>query len=166
MAQVPNLGDREMGDLGDVLLPDDAKKIEMVAKVLMGPMGPQPTAAPDQLAGIPPASVRIDVQNGSGRQGVGAKMATYLRSKGFVVASVRQRAVVRVRYDRNPRTTSKIFGAGDKVKAAIALPNAPVTSDATAAAPTADVTVIIGRDFAYPAAMKSGTQAASAADTK
>lgn len=168
MAQVPFIADRDMGgDLGDVLIPDDEKKAEIVAKVLTGPMGPQPTPGPDQLAAIPPASVHVEVQNGSGRQGVGAKMATFLRSKGFVVSSIGNAASFG--YDTTEiHAHSKIFGVGDKVKAAIALPNVPVTSDATAtpSAQTADVTVIIGRDFAYPPAVKSGTQAASAADTK
>ncbi len=169
MAQVPNLGDRDMGgDLGDVLIPDDEKKAEMVAKLLTGPMGPQPTPAPDQIAAIAPSTVRIEVRNGSGRQGVGAKMAAMLRAKGFVVASVGN--ADSFGYDTTEiHAHSKIAGAGDKVKAAIALPNAPVMSDTAtpqASASGTDVTVIVGRDFAYPPAVKSGTQAASATDSK
>jgi polyisoprenyl-teichoic acid--peptidoglycan teichoic acid transferase len=163
MGQVPFVADRNYGgDIGNVLIPDDAKKHEVVAKLLLGPMGPQPTAAPDQLAAIDPAKVHIEVENGSGKQGVGAKMATLLRSKGFVVSAVGNAST----FDHDTteiHAHSKIFGAGDKVRTAIALPSATVTADdATPPEQVTDVTVIIGRDFAYP--LKSGTQAASATE--
>ncbi|HXP94070.1 MAG TPA: LCP family protein [Candidatus Binatia bacterium] len=166
MGQVPFVGNRDLGgDIGDVLIPDDPKKVELVAKLLTGPMGPQPTPGPNDIAAIDPASVHVDVQNGSGRQGVGAKLAAALRAKGFVVSSVGN--APSFGYDTTEiHAHSKIFGAGDKVKSALTLPNATVSADtATPVAQVTDVTVIIGRDYAYPATVvKSGTQAASATE--
>jgi hypothetical protein len=166
MGQVPFAGNRDLGgDIGDVLIPDDAKKGELVAKLLTGPMGPQPTPGPREIATIDPVTVHVEVQNGSGKQGVGKKFAAELRAKGFVVAKVGNAPS----FDHGTteiHTHSKIFGAGDKVKSALALPNATVSADqATDQAPATDVTVIVGRDYAYPATVvKSGTQAASATE--
>ena len=162
MAQIPFVADREMGgDIGDALIPDDTKKAEIVAKLLTGPMGPQPTPAPDQLAAIAPSSIHIDVENGSGRTGAGAKMAAFLRAKGYIIASVGNAPS----FDHQTteiRAHSSIFGAGEKVRKALALPSATVMSDAgDPAGHGSDVTVIVGRDYDYATAVKSGTQAAS-----
>jgi polyisoprenyl-teichoic acid--peptidoglycan teichoic acid transferase len=160
MGTVPFSGDRDMGgDIGDVLIADDAGKAKIVAQLLTGPMGPVPTPGPDQLAAIDPSSVHVDVQNGSGRQGVGAKLAAFLKSKGFVISSVGN--APSFGYDTTEiHEHSKIFGAGEKVRSAIALPTATVTSDASTDAPSSDVTVIIGRDYAVP----TGAQASATSD--
>lgn len=148
MAQVPFTGDRDLGgDTGDVLIPDDAKKAELVAKLLTGPMGTDPTPTPDQLRAIDPSTLHVVVENGSGRQGVGAKLAAVLRSKGFVISSVGN--APSFGYDTTEiHAHSSVFGAGDKVRDALALPKAQVLNDgATPSAQASDVTVIVGRDY-------------------
>lgn len=146
MAQLPYSGDREVGDLGDVLIPDDAAKADMVAKLLTGPMGEQPTPGPAAIAAISPATVKIDVQNGSGIAGVGAKMAALLRGAGYVVSNVGNAAS----FDHQTteiHAHSKVPGVGDKVRMSLAMPNVAVTSDDQAPPDSSDVTVIVGRDY-------------------
>lgn len=148
MAQVPFTGDRDIGgDAGDVLIPDDAKKAELVAKLLTGPMGADPRPTRDQLRAIDPSTVHVTVENGSGRQGVGAKLAAQLRAKGFVISGVGN--APSFAYETTEiHAHSTIFGAGDKVRDALALPKAQVMNDgATPSVQASDVTVIVGRDF-------------------
>lgn len=163
MAQIPYTGDREMGgDLGDVLIPDDAQKAAVVASLLTGPMGPAPTPAAADLAAIAPSSVKIDVENGSGRAGAGAKVAASLRALGYVVSAVGNAPTFG--YETTEiHAHSKVAGVGELVRQALALPSAQVTGEAVGALPAAtDVTVIVGRDYAAAPSAALPNQAAAA----
>jgi hypothetical protein len=99
------------------------------------------------------------VRNGSGIPGLGTKMADQLRHDGYVVNSVGN--ADSFDYDTTQiRATAKTPLAGERIRSDIRLDQALVTPvpDATPGAPavTADVTVVVGRDYATtPAASAS-----------
>jgi LCP family protein required for cell wall assembly len=149
MAQVPFTGDKIVNG-GDDLVADDAGKAALVQKLLLGPMGPPPVVPPADLAAIKPSSVRIEVQNGTGITGMGAKMAAQLRKEGFVVADVTD--ADNFNYQTTEiHTHSKQLGVGQKVQAALHASGATITPDPVqSGAATTDVTVIVGKDYAVP----------------
>jgi len=142
--QVPYLGDKEIA-AGDVLIPDDAGKLALVNKLLLGPMGPEPTSDPATVAKIDPKTVHVDVQNGSGVSGLGAKLAAVLRAKGFVVDSVGNAPTFGY-------TTTEIhvhgpqIEVGERIRQTLPLPSASITPDPQTS-PMADATVIVGQDY-------------------
>ena len=159
-AQVPYTGDKITSSAGDVLIPDEPGKVAMVKKLLLGPMGPEPTADPQAVAAVVPANVKIDVQNGSGVQGLGGKMATALRAKGFVVASVSNAATFGY-------TTTEIHvhtadpGVGEKIKLTLTLPDATVTPEPLPS-PSVDATIIVGSDYSAKTSAFPEKQASAA----
>jgi hypothetical protein len=109
------------------------------------------------LAAIAPATLRIDVENGSGISGAGRRVADELKKFGFTIGDV-------TNADRSNYTTSEIHEhstilfAGAKVRAALSpavekvlvVPDpSPTGSPQAQASPTtSDVTVIVGADLA------------------
>jgi LCP family protein required for cell wall assembly len=161
-AQVPAVTYVDAGGMaGDVSIPDQVAKAQMVQKMLLDP--PRPTREPDAAAlAVAPWSVRVDVENGSGVPGAAARVAAALRKQGFAIASVGDA----------PSTTftvtevhahSKIALAGERVLQALGegARSARVLQDTSAPAhePPSDVTVIVGQDLAgsFNAADASGT---------
>ncbi len=154
--QVPYTTDEELSCCGDVLIADDAAKAKLVADftgpyTAATPPGPPPSA--DALAAVKPATVRIDVRNGSGVAGLGAKLADQLRRDGYVINSVAN--ADSFDYDTTQiRATARTPLVGERVRSDIHLAQALVTpvpvptSSAAASTTVADVTVIVGRDFA------------------
>jgi LCP family protein required for cell wall assembly len=151
--QIPFKDDVYLSNAGDVLIPDDAKKAEIVADFL----GPYTAATPPpdvhvaHAATVPPANVHVVVQNGSGESGLGKRMADALRARGYVVDSISN--ADSFDYDTTViREHSKVPGVGEQVRSQIALKTATVTpapqASAKAAADSSDVTVIVGKDFA------------------
>jgi len=150
--QIPFKDDIYLSNAGDVLVPDDAKKAQIVADFL----GPYTAATPppDRIAvaraSVPPANVHVVVQNGSGESGMGKKMADALRARGYVIDSISN--ADSFDYDRTViREHSKVPGVGEQVRSQIALKTATVTPAPQASAQAAeggDVTVIVGKDFA------------------
>jgi LCP family protein required for cell wall assembly len=149
--QIPFKDDIYLSNAGDVLVPDDAKKAQIVAD-FVGPYvaATPPPAVAVSRPSVPPASVHVVVENGSGRSGLGKRMADTLRARGYVVDSISNADTFD--YDTTViREHSKVAGVGEQVRAQIALKTATVTPSphAPASAPGGgDVTVIVGRDFA------------------
>ncbi len=132
--------------------------------MLIDPPVPTPSPAAGDLAAIAPASVRVDVENGSAVSGMAKRVADLLRRHGFVIGTVGNA-------DGSVSTTelhehTRIEYAGLKVREALgkAASNFPVIADvqtsATAApsAQTSDVTVIVGSDLASILQQQASTQ--------
>jgi LCP family protein required for cell wall assembly len=155
--QVPYVTDKNLNCCGDVLIADDAARAKIVADFVGPYYAATPPPSTDALAAVKPADVRIDVRNGSGIAGLGAKMAAALRKDGYVINSIGNATTFD--YDTTLiRATSKTPLAGERVRSDIHLPLATITpipdatpgaSGAVAAGPAAlaDVTIIVGRDY-------------------
>ncbi len=148
--QVPYVDDKVLSCCGDVLVPDTDGMTKIVAD-FTGPYEAV-TPPPDQgaIAAVKPSDLRVDVRNGSGIPGLGAKLAAALRKEGYVVTSVGN--ADSFDYDITQiRATPRRPLAGERVRSDMHLEAATVTPVPlpTSSAPAlADVTVIIGRDFA------------------
>jgi hypothetical protein len=103
--------------------------------------------------------VRVDVRNGSGIAGMGAKLAAQLRKDGYVINSVGN--ADSFDYDTTQiRATSRTPLAGERVRSDIHLAQAtvtPVPLPSSTASTLADVTVIVGRDFANASTVSGAT---------
>ena len=86
--QVPFTGDIDLPNYGDSLVPDTAARAQLVATMLVP--APTPLASPDALAlaAIPPSTLRVDVENGSGVTGAARRVATLLQKAGFTIGEV------------------------------------------------------------------------------
>jgi LCP family protein required for cell wall assembly len=149
--QVPYTDDKVLSCCGDVLVPDTVK----LAKIVADFSGPYDAVAPTPdagaLAAVKPSEVRIEVRNGSGIAGLGAKLAAQLRKDGYVVTSIRN--ADSFDYDITQiRATPRTPLAGERVRSDMHLAAATVTPvplpTSSQSATLADVTVIVGRDFA------------------
>lgn len=159
--QIPFISDKDTECCGDVLLVDaDAK-----AKVMADFTGPYVAATPspsaEALAAVNPATVRVDVRNGSGVPGLGKRMADVLRRDGYVIAGVGN--ADSFGYDTTEiRASAKTPLAGERIRSDIHLAKAtvvPVPDPTAGAAATpgaatalADVTIVVGRDYVAVAA--------------
>jgi LCP family protein required for cell wall assembly len=146
--QVPYIGDKDLPLAGNVIIPDERAKAQLVAK-LFGPEASPATAPPEALAAIAPGSVHVTVENGSGERGLASKVAQALQARGFIIDAVRNA-------DSFDYSTTEIHArpdrpyVGDKVRSELGFPGAELKIDtATLTTTPSDVTVIIGRD--YPA---------------
>lgn len=164
--QLPYTSDKELSCCGDVLIPDQTAKAKLVAAFVGPYVAATPPPSADALAAVKPADVRIDVRNGSGVPGEGAKLAAQLRADGYVINSVGN--ADSFDYDTTQiRATSRTPLAGERVRSDIHLAAATVTpvpdptgSALATAAPgkgsaLADVTIVIGRDYVHAAAATS-----------
>ncbi|HZZ66442.1 MAG TPA: LCP family protein [Candidatus Baltobacteraceae bacterium] len=158
--QVPYVDDKVLADGGDVLIPDETKKAQLVDSMLLNP--PVPTASPNAqaVAAINPQTLRVDVENGSGIPGAARKVAAVLRKQGFTIGEVGNASGTAV---SEVHEHSKVPYAGLKVRQALGKPAATVTviSDTQTAAPagsgTSDVTVIVGTDLAAALTAQAST---------
>jgi LCP family protein required for cell wall assembly len=156
--QIPYVDDKETDCCGDVLLPDNVERAKIVAD-FTGPFSavvPPPSA--EVLAGVKPGDVRVDIRNGTGIPGLGKRMATLLRGDGYSIAHVGNADSSGYDTTRISATTRIPF-AGERVRsdvhlaqAAVTLVAAPTPSAAGTAPAAADVTIVIGRDYAVAAA--------------
>jgi LCP family protein required for cell wall assembly len=142
-AQVPYVDTRDTA-AGNVLIPDDVAKKKLVATLLLPPPAGLPRA--QQLANISPASVRVEVRNGTGMPGEARKVANALQTKGFVIAQVGNANGSYTASEIHDHTTLMLAGA--KVRSALpsAFRSVPILTDAAGQPPTSDVTIIVGRD--------------------
>jgi polyisoprenyl-teichoic acid--peptidoglycan teichoic acid transferase len=155
-AQVPYTGDVDLPNEGDSLVPDTAGRARLVAKMLVAQPSPLPSPDALALAAIPPATLRVDVENGCGITGAANRVAAVLRQAGFTIGDVGDA-------DRSDYTATEIHEhssvtfAGARVREALppalrdaaVVPDSPaVTSPAASATANSDVTVIVGSDFA------------------
>jgi len=146
MNQVPFTADKILTCCGDVLVADDDAKAKLVRQLFIDPVVPPiaPTAA--ALAAVSPASIKLDVKNGSGVPGAARRLADVLRRQGFSIGTVGNAdgsaySVTQV-HVRPGDTLS-----GNKVLASLPFKGAQLTPDVPGAAKAA-VTVIVGHDFA------------------
>jgi polyisoprenyl-teichoic acid--peptidoglycan teichoic acid transferase len=152
-AQVPYTADVNLPNYGDSLVPDTGARAHLVATMLVTPPTPQPSPDAVALAAIPPSTLRVDVENGSGVTGAAHRVATLLRQEGFTIGTVGDA-------DRSDYTTtvihehSSVMFAGAKVREALppALHQAAVVPESAvnaspAAGDESDVTVIVGTDY-------------------
>ncbi len=148
-AQLPYVSNITLPDGGDALVADDAAKKKLVQEMLIAPPTPQPSPDMMALASIPPGTIRIDVENGSGIAGAAHKVADALKAKGFVISDVGNATgtVAITEVHEHSKTTF----AGAKVREALParMQSAAILSDApTDVTSASDVTVIVGKDLA------------------
>ncbi len=153
--QVPYVDDVNLPGYGDSLVPDTAARAHLVATMLVEPPTPLPSADALALAAIPPSTLRVDVENGSGITGAARSVASALHKAGFTIGDVTDA-------DRSNYTSTEIHQhsnvtfAGARVRESLPAPlrEAAIVPDTASATPTAssttasDVTVIVGADFA------------------
>jgi LCP family protein required for cell wall assembly len=155
--QIPYAGDKELDCCGDVLIADDAAKAKIVADFIGPYVAATPSPSAADLAAVNPANVRVDVRNGSGVPGLGKRMADLLRRDGYVVNSVGN--ADSFDYDTTQiRALAKTPLAGERIRNDLHLTQATVTPvPEPSATAVADVTIVIGRDYAaLPAAPAAG----------
>jgi LCP family protein required for cell wall assembly len=85
-AQVPYVAEVDLPTYGDSILPDQQRKRVLVAAMLGEPAPPDPD--PQLLATIVPATVRVQLRNGTAVPGLAARVARQLGAAGFVVAGI------------------------------------------------------------------------------
>jgi hypothetical protein len=108
------------------------------------------------LAAIPPGTLRVDVENGSGMSGAARRVATVLRQAGFTIGDIGD--AQRSDYGTSEiHEHSNVTFAGAKVRSAlpqsfqqtVIVPDPlPGSSPPATASPASDVTVIVGSDLA------------------
>lgn len=163
-AQIDYIDTKELGNWGEVLIPNEAEKERYVQNMLIDP--PVPTPSPDAaaIAAINPFNVRVDVENGTAIPGVARRVAALLKQKGFAIANVGNAATEDVA-TTELREHSRITFAGIRVREALgkAVANAQVVPDTETPAPDAtatpsDVTVIVGQDLATSLTQQAAAQ--------
>ncbi len=87
-AQVPYVDEKIVADGGDVLIPDEVKKAQLVQTMLLDPPVPTPSPNAGAIAAVAPQNVRVDVENGSGVPGVARRVAQMLRKQGFAIGEI------------------------------------------------------------------------------
>jgi LCP family protein required for cell wall assembly len=150
--QVPFSADKDLACCGNVLIADDAAKNLLVKKMFLSqPQMPAVAVDAGAVAAIDPKTIHVDVENGTGVAGQGAKVASVLQKLGFVVTGVSNASSFGYDATEIHVHTATVPLAGQRVQTALALKTATVTPDpAPTAKPATDVTVIVGRDFLKP----------------
>ncbi|HEY5426640.1 MAG TPA: LCP family protein [Candidatus Tumulicola sp.] len=165
--QVPYTDDIDLPPYGDSLVPDVEARTRLVDAMLVAPLAPAPSPDAIALAAIAPATLRVDVENGSGVSGAGRRVAAELKRAGFTIGDVGNAP-------RSDYATTEIHEhstvpfAGARVRialpqaeqkaAVVADPSPTASSDPTASPTTSDVTVIVGTDLANAPARVVQTQ--------
>jgi polyisoprenyl-teichoic acid--peptidoglycan teichoic acid transferase len=157
--QVPYTNDVDLPNYGDSLVPDTGARAHLVATMLTAPPVTLPSPDTLALAAIPPSTLRVDVENGSGVAGAARRIAAVLRQAGFTIGDVGD--AQRTDYTATEiHQHSSVTFAGARVRESLpaSLRNAAVVPDSVAASPAAtstspsDVTVILGADVNKTAA--------------
>jgi LCP family protein required for cell wall assembly len=154
--QVPYTDDVNLPGYGDSLVPDTDARARLVAKMLIEQPTPIPSPDPIALAAIAPATLRVDVENGSGVTGAARHVATVLKQAGFTIGQVGDADRSDYGATEIHQHSSVVF-AGAKVRSALpqrlraaaVLPDAPSSSPSATPSTNSDVTVIVGGDFAH-----------------
>jgi hypothetical protein len=152
---VPYTGDRDLPDGSDALVVDTTGRDQLVQDMLVDPPAPEPSPDAGALAAVDARKLRVDVQNGSGVDGAGKRIADRLHQAGFIIASVGDAPSSDVETTEIHEHTSTTY-AGAKVRSALGSARPTIVADRQAVTPSAspvpspvsDVTVIVGRDLA------------------
>lgn len=137
-----------LADGGTAITVDPAEKTKKVHDMLIAPPTPQPSPDAMALLSIPPNTIKVDVENGSGMQGAAHVVAASLKAKGFVIGSVGN-AASDVETTEIHEHSQTAFAAA-RVRAGLpgTMHGLPILGDDPAAtAPTSDVTVVVGKDL-------------------
>lgn len=162
-ATVPYVDNVVLPDGGAAIVPDTQKRAQLVDSMLLDPPRPSPIPDASALAAINPLSVRVDVENGSGVQGMARRVATILRRQGFTVVEVGNASSADLETSE-VREHSHIAQAGLRVRTALgsAAAKIPVVDGEPSQAPApeasttqSDVTVIVGQDLAAALSAKT-----------
>lgn len=148
-AQVPYVGDKVLPDYGDVIIPDEQAKAKLVRSMLLDPPAPATSTGPSAAALLAPASIRVDVQNGTAVAGLAKRVAAVLRAKGFVVERVGNAPSADIATTQL-RVHSAVSFAAQKVRDALGAPadGAEIVSQSADPSSRSDVTIVLGRDLA------------------
>lgn len=148
--QVPYTGDVELAD-GDDLIPNDAEKAQMVQQMLVAPPTPMPSPSALALAAIPPSTLRVDVENGSGVRGAAHRVADALRQAGFQIGDVGDASRDDIETTQIVEHSTVLF-AGARVRQALPVTwqTVGIVSGGDTAHANSDVTIVVGRDLARP----------------
>jgi len=154
--QVPYTSNINLPGYGDSLVPDENARAHLVATMLVAPPSAVPSPDALALAAIPPSTLRVDIENGSGATGAAGRVAELLRKQGFTIGVIGDA-------DRSDYASTEIHEhsnvtfAGARVREALpqGLRDAEIVSEPGASAtpsasptPGSDVTIIVGTDFA------------------
>lgn len=161
-ATTPYTGDVELAD-GDDLIPDKTKIADLVQNLLIAPPTPEPSPNAMALAGIPPATIRVDVENASGVTGAAKAVADALRKDGFTIGDIGN-ASTSGQAKTVIQEHSNVTFAGAKVRSMLPLSvqnvpisGAPVPTAAPDGSAPSDVTILVGNDLATAVLAKSAT---------
>jgi LCP family protein required for cell wall assembly len=149
--QVPFSGDKDLRCCGNVIIADDVKKSALVHRLFLDSL--VPAASPDAraIAAQAPATIHVDVRNGSGVTGVAHRLAEDLKKQGFVVDRIGDAPTTnRVATEVHVSEASTL--AGRRVLLAIPMKTAVIVSDPSGpgVAARTSVTIVVGRDFSSP----------------
>jgi LCP family protein required for cell wall assembly len=141
-AQVPYIGSIDLPDYGDSIVPDEPKKHELVASMLLSP-------EERAVSALSPSLVHVTVLNGTDVPGLAGRFAEQLQSKGFVITKIGDA--------ERPADITQIYGMTPTSASALQVRNSigsSVTDASIAPFPVAagggqnDVMVVLGRDAA------------------
>ncbi len=156
--QVPYVAEVNLPDYGSSIVPDTNARAKLVHEMLLDPPVPSPPPDMRAIAAIAPASVRVDVQNGSGVSGAAKRVASALKRQGFVIGTIGNAPRSDIQASE-VHQHSNIEYAGFKVRIALGAfaASVPVIHDGTGPQ-ASDVTVIVGQDLAAKIAQGGGPQ--------
>ncbi len=158
MNQVPFTRDEDLACCGNVIIADADARAQIVKKVYLDPI--VPPADDTAVAAIPPASIKVEVENGSGIPGLATKMAAKLKKQGFLIAAVANAPDYGHETTEIQTHSATLPLAGQRVRNALRMPHAIVSPNPSPApnSSTSDVTVIVGRDFNDPEVQATAVQ--------
>lgn len=152
-----------LADGGAAITVDPAEKRAKVRDMLIAPPTPMPSPDAMALASIPPGTIRVDVQNGSGVQGGAHLVADVLRTRGFLIGDVGNAPVDVTGTEIHEHSTTTFAGAKVRIALPASLQAVPVLGSDGTATPKSDVTLVVGKDLLTAlSAEKAGAKATHA----
>jgi LCP family protein required for cell wall assembly len=137
-----------LADGGAAITVDPVEKKKLVHDMLLAPPTPQPSPDSMALLSIPPNTIKVDVENGSGVQGAAHVVAAALKARGFVIGNVGNAPSDVESTEIHEHSQTAFAAAKVRVALPTSLHTAPITGDdPSGAAPTSDVTVVVGKDL-------------------
>ncbi len=140
-------------DGGSATLADPNDLATKVRTMLIAPPTPVPSPNALALAAIPPNTLHVNVENGSGVPGAAHRVAEALQNQGFVIDDVGDASSNDVTVTEVHQHSSVNYAA-ERVRESLPLAaqHAPIVPEAVPATAHSDVTVVVGKDIAGPVA--------------